>query len=168
MTRCTRAVLGLVAGLVLLAGCGTSTPDGVAGTNIKPIAASSLPDTIVGLEVAAEDIKNVVSPADNTYLNAVGLYSMRRGNLVFATLQVSRTTDKFDNKDAKQRSLLADKIGGARSEERRIGSDRVFLTQGTRQRIAVWFKGRDLFILSVRDDFEQPRALLREALEIQL
>jgi hypothetical protein len=157
------AVLGAT-----LVACGSGATAGVAGTAIKPISTSAIPATLLGLEVHAEDVKNVVASADNTYLTAVGLFSMRRNNLVVATMQVSKLNGKFDYSDARQRTLLADKVGGARSEEHRIGGQRVYLTQGTRQQIAIWFKGRDLFVLSTREDFDQPRALLRSALGLSL
>ena len=41
------------------------------------------------------------------------------------------------------------------------------LTTGTKQQISIWFRDRYMFVLSVRDDYLQPRALLRAALEIK-
>ena len=40
------------------------------------------------------------------------------------------------------------------------------ITTGTKQSIAMWFKGRYLFVLSTRADYDEPRTLLRKALEI--
>jgi hypothetical protein len=152
---------------VTLVGCGTSSPTGVEGPAIKPISASRLPNQILGLDVHLEDVKNTVARAKNTYVDAVSIFSLRRSNLVQATLQVSSLTDKFKVKRPRQRAALADKIGGARSQPFRLGSDTVYLTQGIRQRIAVWFRGHYLFVLSSREDFDQPRSLLREALEVR-
>ena len=49
----------------------------------------------------------------------------------------------------------------------RLGTDTVYLTTGTKQSIAVWFKDRYLFVLATRADYDEPRTLLRKALEIQ-
>ena len=49
----------------------------------------------------------------------------------------------------------------------RLGASTVYLTTGTKQSIAVWFKGRYLFVLATRADYDEPRTLLRKALEIQ-
>jgi hypothetical protein len=48
-----------------------------------------------------------------------------------------------------------------------MGDHQVYLTTGRRQSVAVWWKGRHLFILSSREEFETPRSLLRAALEIE-
>ena len=43
----------------------------------------------------------------------------------------------------------------------------VYLTTGTKQSIGVWFKDRYLFVLATRADYDEPRTLLRKALEIK-
>jgi hypothetical protein len=154
--------------MLLVGACGNSTPTGITGAAIQPIAASKLPASMLGLEVHQEDVKNTVAQAKNTYVRAVSLFSLRRSNLVVATLQVSLLSDKFRVKNQRQRSTLADKIGGARSQPFRLGGDTVYLTQGLRQRISVWFRGHYLFVLSSREDYDQPRTLLRQALDISL
>ena len=46
----------------------------------------------------------------------------------------------------------------------RVENHRVFMTTGDQQSVAVWFEGRSLYLLTVRADFLQPRALLREVI----
>ena len=43
----------------------------------------------------------------------------------------------------------------------------VFVTRGKRLGIAVWFRGRDMFVLSIREGYREPKTLIREALEVQ-
>jgi hypothetical protein len=62
---------------------------------------------------------------------------------------------------------VVNQIGATAPRPVRLGHDTVYLTTGTRQSVAVWFKGRYLFVLATRADYEQPRTLLRRALEIQ-
>jgi hypothetical protein len=139
----------------------------VSGGDIKPIAASSLPGEILGLKVHQEDVKNTIARADDTYVTAVSLFSLRSGNVVNATLQVSRLSKQFRIESRAERESLADKIGGSRSASYRLGADTVYITQGLRQRIAVWFRGSSLYVLSVRDDFDRPRGLLRAVMELR-
>ncbi len=160
-------VAGVVAVACLVGACSSSSPTGVAGKSIQTISTKALPQTLAGLDVHVEGVKNLLAETQNSYVGAVGLYSLRQNNLVIATLQISKLTDKFDYKSEKQRSLLASKVGGARPELHRLGSQTVYLTQGLRQSLSVWFYGRYLFILSARQDFDKPRTLLREAVAIQ-
>jgi outer membrane PBP1 activator LpoA protein len=160
------AAIGALALAATLTGCGGSSPTGVAGAAVQPIEASKLPSTVLDLEVHQEDVKNTVAQAKNTYLEAASIFSLRRGNLVMATLQVSRLSDKFKATKTRQKAALADKIGGARSQPFRLGPDTVYLTKGIRQRISVWFRDKYLFVLSSRDDYDQQRGLLRQVLEI--
>jgi hypothetical protein len=166
--RRTLAGVALATAGLLVAACGSPSSSGVSGKAIKPLAASAVPATLGDLEVHSEGVQNLIASTKDTYVTAVGLYSLRQDNLVKATLQVSRLTDKFDYRSDKQRALLADKIGGARSDPHRVGSDIVYLTQGLRQQISVWFRSRYLFVLSVREDYPGQRSLLRDALDVKV
>ena len=167
MKRVPAAVV-VAAVAVVMSACGSPSSTGVSGTAIKALPPNAVPATLGDLEVHAEGVQNLVASTKNTYVTAVGLYSLRQTNLVKATLQVSRLTDKFDYRSDKARALLADKIGGSRSDPHRVGSDIVYLTQGLRQQISAWFRSRYLFVLSVREDYAGQRALLRDALDVKV
>jgi hypothetical protein len=62
---------------------------------------------------------------------------------------------------------VVNQIGSSTPRRALLGSTSVYLTTGTQQRIAVWFKGRYFFILAIREDYRHPRTLLREAVEIK-
>lgn len=140
---------------------------GTAQKDVSEIPADLVPSMLLGLPVTREDAKKILAGRDRTYLSALGLYSLRAEDLVQATLQVSRFNNDAEFKSARFRAAVVAQVGSTKARQARVGDDTVFLTSGTRQRITVWFKGEYLFVLAVRDEFEQPRKLLRAALEIK-
>jgi hypothetical protein len=169
MTSTPRRVL--VVALVLLsvtaAACGNDRVDGTAGSRIKQLPATFVPSELLGLPVAQEDMKATVSRSKDAFIESVGLYSMRRDDLLQATLQVSHFSKDAPVARAGFRQSLVSQIGGSRVQPYRMGTATVYRTTGRKQVISLWFKGRDLYVLSVRDTFETPRSLLRAALEIK-
>ncbi|HEY3241567.1 MAG TPA: hypothetical protein VGL92_18545, partial [Acidimicrobiia bacterium] len=103
----------------------------------------------------------------------LGLWSLRTassesgGDLVQATLQVSRFAEGARSQESDFRQSVVNQIGSARPRTFRLGKRTVYLTTGTKQSIAVWFQGRYLFVLASRSDYDEPRTLLRAALEIK-
>lgn len=159
----------LILALVLMAGaCGDDGAEsaGTKQSEIKALPADLLPSAILGLAVTSEPTKEVLGGRDRTYLDGIGLYSLRSDDLVQATLQVSKFNDDADYKSAGFRATIVAQVGSAKSRPARLGERTVYLTTGTRQRITLWFQDRYLFILAVRDEFDRPRTLLRKALEI--
>ncbi|HVF75850.1 MAG TPA: hypothetical protein VM938_12440 [Acidimicrobiales bacterium] len=155
----------LLAGALALSACGGETqPAGKAGESIESIEPSFLPPELLGLRIAKEDMTEVLTDVDRSYLDGLGLFSMRRGDLLEATLQVSRFGDDARYGDADFQARMIQQIGNAKAREAKVGDFVVHLTRGTKQQISVWFDERFMFVLAVRDDFEQPRALLRSLL----
>lgn len=150
-------------GLVVAGACGgEAQPSGREGTSIETIEPSYLPGELLGLRVGKEDMAEVLTDVDRSYLDGLGLFSMRRGDLLEATLQVSRFGKDADHDDPDFRARLIQQIGSAQARPVRLGTHTVHLTRGTKQQISVWFDDRYMFVLAVRDDFELPRSLLRE------
>jgi hypothetical protein len=159
----------LVAVAALAGACGGGTEvSGVQGSAIEPIPPEALPDHVQELTVRVEDMGKQLALAEDTYVQSAGVFSLRAGELVQATLQVTRLTDDFDYHDAVKRTSLANRLGGSRAEILRLGDDVVYLTQGQRQQVALWFRGAYLYLLSTRRDYSKPRSLLRSALEIDV
>jgi hypothetical protein len=148
--------------------CGTAEAKGVPGEAIEAIPPEALPPTIHGLTLRVEDMSKQLKLAKDTYVQSAGVFSLRQGELVEATLQVTRFTSDFDYRSATARSTLASRLGGSRAETIRLGDDTVYLTQGQRQRLALWYRGAYLYVLSTRGDYTEPRALLRSALEVDV
>jgi hypothetical protein len=174
--RPATVLLALALAAAALAGCGRSDAavDPVAGKKVKVLDLASLPSEILGLAVQKEDVAGSVAKVNSTFIDGLGLWSLRTisssedgGGLVQATLQISRFSEgaRFDESEFRQ--SVVNQIGSARPRTFRLGTRTVYLTTGTKQSIAVWFKGRYLFVLASRSDYDEPRTLLRKALEIK-
>jgi hypothetical protein len=158
----------LVAGL---GACGgdASAAIGRNGKDIKQLPADLLPPTVLNLRTAREDMQPSLAGSKNAYVDAVGLYSFRtEDDVLRATLQVSHFIDNPQTQKAAFRNALVAKIGGTRPRTVRLGEDTVYLTTGAKQQIAIWFRGRQLMVLSESDDFDRPRSLLRATLGVKL
>jgi hypothetical protein len=160
----------LAAGLaaVTLAGCARSDASVAAtpGKAVQALEIPNLPADLLDLHVAKEDVSASLAKVPAAYIDALSLYSLRHNDLVQATLQVSRFTAGADVASDRFRQTVVNQIGSTAPHTVRLGADTVYLTTGTKQSIAVWFKGRYLFVLATRADYDQPRTLLRKALEI--
>jgi hypothetical protein len=164
------AVSPLMVGTLGLAAvsCGTASASGTAGRQLADIDTSVVPSTLNGLPVTHEDIRSTLVKAANTYLSAAALFSVRRQNVVQATLQISRFNSVAKPASLKFREAVLNLLSSGSPAPVTLGTDTVYLTTGNKQRVFVWFKGVYLLVLSVRDDYEQPRTLLRDALAVNL
>lgn len=164
------AVIGMTATL-LLAGTACATDDAATRAAdsrvIVPLEASPVPPTLNGLKVAEEDVADAIEGAKRPYLEAATLYSLRAGDALQATLQVGRFAPDAEYDSSDFRLALANRIGEGTANAYRMGQDKVWLTSGDRQTIAVWFNQDYVFVLSTRDEYLGPRTLLREALGIE-
>ena len=170
MTRLPVRLVALLVAIAAVAGaCGGGTDvEGVQGSAIEPIPPEAVPSRIQDLTVRVEDMSKQLALAEDTYVRSAGVFSLRAGELVQATLQVTRFTEDFDYQDSEARTSLANRLGGSRAQVLRLGEDTVYLTQGQRQRLALWFRGAYLYILSTRRDYAKPRSLLRSTLEVEV
>ncbi|MEA3075489.1 MAG: hypothetical protein QOF60_397 [Actinomycetota bacterium] len=134
---------------------------------IAQIESTAVPPEILGLTVQREDQTATIARAERSYMDSIGLFSLRSGELLQATLQLSKFNDNADYRDAGFRDSLLAQIGGSRPKAVRMGDQTVYLTSGTKQRIFVWFHDSYLLILSTREEYPTPRTLLRAALEIR-
>jgi hypothetical protein len=138
-----------------------------AGKDIRPVAQVSFPATLLGLRVAREDVSKTVKEVEQTYVDAMSVYSFRRGTALQATLQISRVAGAQDAESAQFRASVVNNLGATTPQLVRLAGTDVYLTTGTSQRLAVWFRGRYFFVLASRADYEQPRTLLRALLGVQ-
>ena len=160
------ASVALAAAALGASACGGEAVAGTAGKEIEQLPADLLPSELLGLPVVQEDMSGTVASVEDAFVEAVGLYSMRREDLLQATLQVSRFREDAPVEKAGFRSSLVNQIGGTRVQRFRMGDDVIYRTTGRKQTISMWYQGEYLFVLSARETYESPRALLREALEI--
>ena len=152
-----------------LAGCARSDASvaPTPGKAVKVLDVPNLPPDLLGLKLGKEDVSDDVAKVGKAFIDSLALYSLRHNDLVMATLQVSRFNDGADVASQKFRQTVVNQIGSSAPRTVRLGADTVYLTTGTKQSIAVWFKGRYLFVLATRADYDEPRTLLRKALEIR-
>lgn len=165
LRRRSLAAVGLAGALLVGGACGNG-PKVVAAREVKAFDGSLVPSELLGLKVAPEEIGGAANVKD-PFVDGVGLYSLREGELLQGTLQLSRFSADADSTTPRFRQSVVQQIGSTVPKLYRMGGKPVYLTTGKRQSIAVWFQGRYFFVLSMREEFEQPRALLRQALEIQ-
>lgn len=160
------AVVLVAAALSLGVACGTPSPTGTSAKNIKQLPSDLLSGTYLGLEPRREDITSSLGSQDaNAYVNAVGLYSLRRNDRLEATLQISRLSDNARPSDPQFQKLVADQIGGTKVQAYVMSGNNVYRSSQRKQSLSSWFRGDYFLILSVRDTYKEPRALLRLLLE---
>jgi len=163
-----RAVVAVLLAALTATACG-----GGAKASSKPsrgklhyVGADLLPSEVLGLNVHDEHttIDTKVTKQNRSYVDAIGLLSFRRGDLLQATLQISRLTNAAARHPDRFRSTVLQGVLGSAREPTpfRIENHKVYLTSGDQQSIALWFQGKSLYLLTVRSDFKQPRTLLRE------
>lgn len=164
-----RPLGAVVAAALALAGCARSDASvaPTPGKAVKALEIPNLPADLLGLKIAKEDVSQDLAKVPKAFVDSLALYSLRHNDLVMATLQVSRFNDGADIGAEKFRQTVVNQIGSSAPRTVRLSGETVYLTTGTKQSIGVWFKGRYLFVLATRGDYDEPRTLLRRALEIQ-
>lgn len=160
------AVVFLLLGASACGGADTATKAAEARV-IVPLEASPVPPTLNGLKVTEEDVAESLEGAKRPYLEAATLYSLREGAALQATLQVGRFAPDAKYKESDFRLALANRVGNGSASDFRMGKDKVWLSSGDRQSIAIWFSKDYVFILSTREEYLGSRTLLREALGIK-
>lgn len=163
-----RLILALVALTLVGGACAdeSAEADAAKAEKIVPIEASAVPASLLGLNLAPEpSIVDNVKETSDSYVEAVGMFSMRKGEILQATLQVSRFTEESKSERSSFRRSIIQQIGSTIPQEYRMGDQPLFLTTGKQQKIAVWFKDRHMYILTTRADYPTPRTLLREAIK---
>jgi hypothetical protein len=168
----TRRLALAVCALVMASAVGCSSTDPhSAPTPFKNIAAlhpTTMPSEILGLKVAPEDITGGLSRTKRPYVEGIGMYSMRQNDLLIATFQITRTKDPGPGNEARFRTSIISQVGSSQPRKAMMGDHPVYLTTGTDQRIAFWFRDRYLFVLAVRSAFPERRALLRQMVEVKV
>lgn len=161
-----RAAAALVFCALAIAACGGDDGPSVEVADFDAIPAETLPATVLDLGVAQEDFSATLVAGQEPYIEALSMFGLRRGDLLQATVQVSRFKDAATIEDPLFRRALAGQIGGgAQPNLSRVGEQTVFIMPSGRQTLAVWYGAEEMYVLTVRPEYEQPRRLLRELLE---
>lgn len=153
---------------VVAAGCGGGE-DLVtkAGGPVEALDDIQLPADLVGLKVAEEKVTEALESFRPSYVAGAALYSFRGDkDLVQATLQIARFRDEPRNRSNNFRQSILTQFGSTRPRVTRMGDTVVYRTTQTKQTVAIWFDDLDWYLLSIRDEFDRPRTLMRETLEV--
>lgn len=161
------AALALVLAALLGACGGNEDVVTKAGGPVEPLDDIQLPTQIVGLNVAEEKVTEALESFRPSYVAGAALYSFRGDkDLVQATLQIARFRDEPRNRSNDFRQSILTQFGSTRPRITRMGDTVVYRTTQTKQTVAIWFDDLDWYLLSIRDEFDRPRTLMRETLEI--
>lgn len=165
-----RLVVPALALALVLTACGGGDPEveRAEARTISALDAAGVPGKLHGLTVDREDVDDTFESAKRPYIDGLVLFSLRDGDRLMATLQIARFADDAKWKTGRFRSSLLATIGGGSPRELRMGDQEVFITAGDRQGLAVWFKDQHMFVLSTREDFDFPRGLLRDAIDLEV
>ena len=166
MRKVLAVVLALGVALSVAACGGDGTRNDAAP--IMPTSADLLPSTILGLSVKRENVRARVAGVKRSYLTNAGLYSLRDGKQLEATLQVSTFNSKANLRDEEFRLAIVNQIGSTQPRAFRMGDQTVYLTNSKRQSVAVFFKKRSFAVLSTLDTYDKGRELLRALLAVDL
>lgn len=167
MTRAALGALLIALALGSLSACSREVE--VVGPGEASGAALPLPTQLVGLTVQPEAISpKDLEKIDRPYVDSLAVFGLRDGELLRATLQVARFNSVARPEDSDFRRSIIGVIGGRTPFELNVGGQTVNATTGTSQSIFSWFEGRGMFVLSIQQDYEFPRTLLRRLIDLDL
>lgn len=171
--RTVRFTAGALALSLSLGACGGGDDDETKAlefVEFEEISASQLPALVLDLAVTPEDPNTPLEEGQETYIDRFGFFSFRRDDLLQATLQISHFGDEARIEDESFQRLVAAQVStGGTPSIVRVGDRRVFITSTGRQTVGVWFDdNRNMFVLSVREEYEQPRGLLRALVDLEV
>ncbi len=151
---------------LLLAACGGAPQAAVPGASPPAVPQDAVPQTVLGLRAAAEDVtKQFAEARDRAFVTDVRLWSLREGERLRATVQVARFAPDAQPEDRDfQRAMIA-QLGGSAPRARMVGGQLVYVASGNQQTLFVWFQPMHFVLLGVAADYTRPRALLRALIE---
>lgn len=149
---------------MVLSACGDETESNAASTEKKiKVLDLALPAEIQGLKVQQEDVSATLNQVHPSYVEETGLYSLRTpDDLVQATLQINRFPDEERYETSQFRRTIVTQLGSSPPIATRMGKRTVWRSTGSNQTLALWFQGKWMYLLSVRNDVDRPRSLIRE------
>jgi hypothetical protein len=157
----------LLAALVLSATACRGSQEGQASGSPRPISVD-VPTQVLGLSVTQEDVSGQVIPYKNrSYLDTFGLFSLRDGDLLKATLQMGRFGQVADEGNDTFRRQIIGLMGTSSPREIRVSNETVWSSTGSQQSVFAWFKGRGFYVLTVHKEFPFELTLLRKLMSLE-
>lgn len=161
--------LGFLLVALFATGCGNDDLAGAVTGAPEPTSPRiGIPALILGLTVQQEDISGQIEQVDRSYLDSVGMFSLRENDLLRATLQIGRFNALARPRSDNFRNSIVGLLGSSKPLELRLGSTLVYSTSGNEQNVYLWFNDDGMFVLSVHRDYEFPRTLLRRIVDLDI
>jgi hypothetical protein len=162
MSSCRRTVTAVVlmATVAGVSACGDRAAARPAAAVVTPLG--NLPAVVAGYRVHPEDVRSQLRSAGrHAYVDAVKLWSLREGTYLRATVEVARFAADAPIDDPHFRATVAGQLATSSPVERHLTDGVVYVTTGDRQIFYVWFRGRQLFVVTIPTTTPRPRAILR-------
>jgi hypothetical protein len=115
--------------------------------------------------VQQEDIASKLTGITRPYVDAVAVFSLRDGDLLRASLQVSRFNRLAKPGSSAFVGSIVNEIGGSAYQVYHVRDTDVYATTASDQVVFVWFRHRGMFVLAIQKQFSFPRTLLRRLLQ---
>lgn len=161
-------LLAIAMAMLFLSAACTSGQDPGAAVESEIVALDvSLPARLLQLDVAKEQIAGRMGLVPANYAQAVALFSLRKAKLLQATLEIVRLRASVAPPSRAFQASIANQIGSVAPGRLNVGGHTVWLSTGTKQRIALWFDDDHMLVLAIRDDYSSWRSLIRRALAVQ-
>lgn len=166
-SRPRAAALTAVAISAMLLGtsaCAKEPLTGTPGSKIAILPASTLPKTLAGLSVRPEKVTKALKQAKHSYLDAVGFYSLRKGKVVAATIQVSHFGPSARLDSADFRTQVVGQSSPGRPTAVNVGGTSIEQSLGTKSTVSIWFSKGRMVVLTVLLSYPGARGLLEQTL----
>lgn len=154
----------MAAAVVLLTGCGKAELTGTPGKDIATLPADTLPKKLGPLTVAPEKVAKALAKAKQSYVDAVGFYSLRNEDkVVQGTVQVSQfgPSARIDDKDFRRQVILGASPGAPAPVN--VAGTTVQQSTGTKSTVSIWFSEDRLIVLTVLKTYTGGRGLLEQS-----
>ena len=132
-------------------------------------AQGSPPSKLGDLIVKQEDVAKVIAADPHQrYGTSTILYSLRTpANLLEGTLQITKLKPGTPWQNRSFQLSMLSQFGSTVPVAMRVGGYRVYLSSMKGLVLTVWFRDSALVVLSIRDNYKQPKTVLRDALAVQ-
>lgn len=155
------AALAAVA-LLGLAGCGEAELTGTPGKDIKTLPVTTVPKVLNGLAVKPEKVTKALEQAKQSYVDAVGFYSLRKDNVVQGTIQVSEFGPSARLGDPEFRTQIINQSSPGTPATVNVNGTGVQQSTGTKSTVSIWFSEDRFVVLTVLKSYLGARGLLEQ------
>lgn len=149
---------------LLAAACSAQALGGTPGGAIATLPPSSLPASIGGLTVKAENVSKALTGVAHSYVDGLAFFSLRKGTQVEATIELARLGPAANLASQAFRTEIVNQVSVATPVSLDVAGATVEQSTGPKSTVTVWYSGRDLVVLTVLNSYLYGRGLLEAAL----